>query len=103
MRTVKVFNFGVYAGTLVEIEKGSSYHFVYDDNYGGAPISLTMPMIQKQFVYDTFPSFFEGLLPEGMLLESLIRLTKNDRNDFLSLLITTGKDLVGSVTVEEVK
>ena len=41
------------------------------------------------------------LLPEGMQLEALIRQTKTDRNDFYSLLLITGKDLVGSVTIEE--
>jgi len=101
MRTVKVFTLGVYAGDLVELEKGSSYSFIYDKDYKGEPVSLTMPLKQKQFVYENFPPFFEGLLPEGVLLESLIRHTKTDRNDFLSLLITTGQDLVGAVTVEE--
>jgi len=36
-----------------------------------------------------------------MQLEALIRQTKTDRNDFYSLLLITGKDLVGSVTIEE--
>ncbi len=101
MRKAKVYNFGEYAGDLLEIEKGKNYKFIYDEEYNGAPISLTMPLENKEYTFDQFPPFFEGLLPEGMQLEALVRQTKTDRNDFFSLLMITGKDLVGSVTVEE--
>jgi len=101
MRRIKVYNFGKFAGWLEEKEKGNSYKFIYDANYKGAAISLTMPIEQKEFEYAEFPSFFDGLLPEGMQLENLLRLTKSDRDDYLTHLITVGNDLVGSVTVEE--
>jgi serine/threonine-protein kinase HipA len=101
MRKAKVFNFGIYAGDLIEIEKRKKYQFNYDSNYDGAPISLTLPGEQKEYVFDEFPPFFEGLLPEGIQLDALLRQTKIDRNDFFSILLITGKDLVGSVTLEE--
>lgn len=100
MRKVRVYNFGGLAGRLVEIEKGKLYNFSYDDNYKGLPISLTMPLDQKEYSFTEFPPFFDGLLPEGNQLESLIRITKTDRNDHFSHLIIVGKDTVGSVTVE---
>lgn len=103
MRKAKVFNFGIYAGELVEIEKGKKYHFTYDDNYNGSPISLTFPINKKEFSFNEFPPFFEGLLPEGIQLDALLRQSKIDRNDFFSILLITGKDLVGSVTLEEVE
>ncbi len=101
MRKVKVYNFNRYAGDLVEYEKNKSYKFIYDEKYSGPPISLTMPLEKKEYEYQNFPPFFEGLLPEGIQLEALVRQTKTDKNDLLSILIITGKDLVGSVTVEE--
>lgn len=101
MRKVKVYNFGNYAGDLIEYEKNKSYKFIYDDDYKGSPVSLTMPLDKKEYEYQLFPPFFEGLLPEGIQLEALIRQTKTDKNDLLSILIITGKDLVGSITVEE--
>jgi len=101
MRKAKVFNFGEYAGDLIEVEKRKKYNFIYDDDYYGPPISLTIPLKERSYEFNQFPPFFEGLLPEGMQLEALIRQTKTDRNDFFSLLLITGKDLVGSVTVEE--
>lgn len=100
MRRVKIYNFGKLAGRLEENEKGKQYKFIYDDLYSGQPISLTMPLIQKEYTFNEFPPFFDGLLPEGSQLESLLRLTKTDRNDHFSHLIIVGKDLVGSVTVE---
>lgn len=101
MRKAKVYNFGIYAGVLTELEKGKKYQFNYDVNYNGAPISLTLPIKQREYVFDEFPPFFEGLLPEGIQLDALLRQTKIDRNDFFSILLITGKDLVGSVTLEK--
>lgn len=100
MRRAKVYNFGRYAGELVEVEKGRSYRFEYDRGYDGEPISLSMPVSQRLYEYGAFPPFFDGLLPEGVQLEALIRLTKTDRDDLFSQLVIVGKDLVGSVTVE---
>ncbi|MES2734024.1 MAG: HipA N-terminal domain-containing protein [Bacteroidota bacterium] len=101
MRKAKVFVQGCYAGELIEDEKGHSYRFTYDEGYTGPPVSLTMPVKQKTFSYDRFPPFFDGLLPEGMQLEGLLKRAKIDRNDLLSQLLKVGLDLVGAVTVEE--
>ncbi len=101
MKKAKIYNFGKFSGRLIEVEKGKKYKFIYEDNYDGPPVSLTLPLTKKEYEFDQFPPFFEGLLPEGMQLEALVRQTKTDRNDFFSILVITGKDLVGSVTVEE--
>lgn len=107
MRKAEVYNFGTPAGELIEYtredEKKYKYKFIYQEGYDGPAISLTMPVNQKEFEFDQFPSFFDGLLPEGVQLEALIRQMKIDKNDFFSQLIHVGKDLIGSVTVEEGK
>ena len=103
MKKAKVYNFGIYAGDLIELEKSKKYQFNYTDDYKGLPISLTLPTKQKDYVFNEFPPFFEGLLPEGIQLDALLRQTKIDRNDFFSILLITGKDLVGSVTLEVVE
>ncbi|HSW56686.1 MAG TPA: HipA N-terminal domain-containing protein [Ignavibacteriaceae bacterium] len=103
MRKAKVYNFGIPAGELIEFEKGKKYKFIYLENYNGSPVSLTMPVKQKEFEFDEFPPFFDGLLPEGVQLEALIRQMKIDKSDFFSQLVHVGKDLIGSVTVEEIK
>lgn len=101
MRKAKVFNFGKLAGHL--FEKDGKYVFLYNNNYSGPPVSLSMPLEKKEYVFDRFPPFFDGLLPEGTQLEALLRFSKIDRNDFFSQLLLVGKDLIGSVTVEEDK
>lgn len=99
MRKARVFNHGVYAGELIDSGE-EHYAFIYDENYQGPPISLTMPLTKRRFDYKQFPPFFDGLLPEGMLLEALLKNAKIDRKDLFSQIVTVGKDLVGSVTVE---
>ncbi len=102
MRKADVFMQGIKAGILEEIEKGKKYLFQYDDQYTGLPISLTMPVGKKKYEFNMFPTFFEGLLPEGIQLEGLLRIRKIDRDDYFSQLMAVGEDMVGAVTVREV-
>ena len=100
MRKANVFVKGIFAGILEERDD-ASYYFVYDTNYSGAPVSLTMPRTKKEFSFKEFPPFFDGLLPEGIQLEGLLRAKKIDRSDYFSQLVAVGKDVVGAVTIEE--
>lgn len=98
-RRADVFMHGQAAGLLEEIERGRRYRFVYREGYGGPSVSLTLPVAEREFEFDRFPPFFEGLLPEGGQLEALLRRAKIDANDLLSQLVAVGADLVGAVTV----
>lgn len=88
------------AGILEEQEGGNAYWFGYFSEYQGPPVSLTMPVRQAGYFFEAFPPFFEGLLPEGIMLEGMLRRLKIDRRDYFSQLIATGQDLVGAVTCE---
>lgn len=90
------------AGYLTEIEKNKKYSFLYDDKYNSEPISLTMPVELEEFNFSSFPPFFDGLLPEGIQLDGLLRIKKIDKDDYFSQLMTAGSDLVGAVSVEEI-
>lgn len=103
MKKANVFVDGRIAGELLEVSRGLEYHFIYKDDYEGPSVSLEMPTTQKIYKYDRFPPFFEGVLPEGLMLESLLRRSKIDRYDLMSQLITVGSDLVGNVTVKGAK
>ena len=94
---------GIPAGILEEIKPGNKYRFTYCEGYNGPSVALTMPLDGKEFVFDRFPPFFDGLLPEGILLEGLLRQRKIDKFDYLGQLIAVGNDLVGAVTVQEIK
>lgn len=102
MRKAEIFMHRVAAGHLEETAAGGAYCFKYHPGYKGPPISLTMPIEEKTFEFDGFPPFFEGLLPEGMMLESLLKKRKLDRHDYFGQLVTLGADLVGAVTVVEI-
>ena len=101
MRKAKVYIHGEEAGVLEEIERGAAYVFRYREEYRGESLSLTMPMSQREYRFSQFPPFFDGVLPEGLMLEALIRKLKIDRTDCFSQLVAVGRDLVGAATVEE--
>ena len=102
MRRAKVFVDGIYAGELQEVERGKKYRFNYLETYKGPSVSLNMPITKLVYEYDRFPPFFEGLLPEGIMLEGLLRNAHIDRDDLMTQIITVGSDLVGNVTVEDI-
>ena len=101
MRKANVFFNNVPAGVLEEIAH-NRYRFIYHTDYTGQPISLTMPLTQKIYEYDAFPSFFEGLLPEGGMLEVLLRKYKINKKDYFGQLLQVGQDMVGAVTVNPI-
>jgi serine/threonine-protein kinase HipA len=100
MRHARVYMLGEPAAILREEAEGR-YLLVYDEGYSGPPISLTMPVQEREFSFDRFPPFFEGLLPEGVMLDSLLLHNKLDRTDLFAQLLTVGADMVGAVTVSE--
>lgn len=100
MRQARVLMHGVPAGVLREEQRGACYSFEYLDGYRGPPVSLTLPLARGRFDFNHFPTFFDGLLPEGAQLDALLRLRKIDRDDNFSQLLAVGADLVGAVTVE---
>jgi serine/threonine-protein kinase HipA len=101
MRSAEVSIHGVPAGVLEEIEFGKKYRFAYCESYNGPSVSLTIPVSEKELIFDHFPPFFDGLLPEGLLLEGLLKQRKIDKYDYFSQLVAVGNDLVGAVAVQE--
>ncbi len=102
MRSAKILVSGLEAGILNELDFGKKYRFDYLNSYSGTPVSLTMPLSQLVYEFDSFPPFFDGLLPEGYQLDGLLKFGKIDRNDLFSQLVAVGDDLVGNVTVKEI-
>ena len=102
MKKAQVYQQGQLAGLLEELE-GGRYRFSYAVGYAGEPVSLAMPISKAIHEFADFPPVFEGLLPEGVQLEAFLRREKIDRNDPFSQLIAVGADMVGALTVREVK
>lgn len=99
MRSAQIRVHDVPAAVLIEGDDRREYQLIYHQGYGGPPVSLALPCRPEPYVFDEFPPFFDGLLPEGMQLEALLRAVKLDRGDFLGQLLCVGGDLVGAVTV----
>ena len=101
MRIAKILNNNQFAGILTEDDNG--YTFVYNQEYlnsGEAePISLTLPLSDKPYVEKSLFPFFDGLIPEGWLLNIAEQSWKIDRRDRMSLLLACCKDCIGSVSV----
>ena len=102
MRKAEVYQQGTLAGILEELDQ-NRYRFNYMPGYSGQRISLTLPIREAPYEFDKFPPFFEGLLPEGMPLEAMLRQSKIDKKDLFKQLVTVGEDVVGSLTIKEVQ
>lgn len=100
MRKAEVYQQGKLAGILEELGQ-SRCRFTYAPGYQGQPISIALPVREVSYEFEQFPSVFEGLLPEGLQLEAVLRRYKVDRKDLFQQLLIVGEDVVGSLTVKE--
>ncbi|HEX2968626.1 MAG TPA: HipA N-terminal domain-containing protein [Bacteroidales bacterium] len=103
MRKAKVYMNKEFAGSITETDNG--YEFLYDMNYlnrpGQKPVSLTLPLQDKPHISKTMFPFFDGLIPEGWLLEIAEKNWKLNVRDRMGLLIACCKDCIGAVSIEE--
>ena len=92
------------AGILQETDTG--YLFQYDSVYlqqkDASAVSLTLPLQQHAFTSNVLFPFFDGLIPEGWLLNVVSRNWKIDLADRFGLLLAACKDCIGNVSVREV-
>lgn len=101
MKQAEVYYKSKLAGILTEDEDG--YHFVYNETYlssGDArPISLTLPLGSEEYHDKVLFPFFDGLIPEGWLLNVAEKNWKIDNRDRMSLLLACCKDCIGAVSI----
>ena len=103
MRKAKVYFDSILAGYLSDLD--DRFEFVYEPSYlkKGFPISVTLPLQEEPFLSKTLHPFFDGLIVEGWLLNAATKNWKIDPSDRMGLLLLTGKDTIGAVSVEEIK
>ncbi|SFO02126.1 serine/threonine-protein kinase HipA [Paenimyroides ummariense] len=93
------------AGTLVEGDNG--YTFYYKKEYLQAsnpkPVSLTLPLSNDSYHSNVLFPFFDGLIPEGWLLEIGEKHWKLNTRDRFELLINLCRDTIGAVSVYPVE
>ena len=103
-RKAHIFVQDIYAGILEENDKG--YSFTYDRDYLDSsdplPVSLTLPLREEIYQSEFFFPFFDGLIPEGWLLNLVSDNWKIDPRDRFGLLLVACRDCIGDVEVKAV-
>ena len=105
MRKAEIKVRDLAAGLLTQDENG--YHFIYDPVYlaseDAEPVSLTLPLKAEPFDSNILFPFFDGLIPEGWLLDIAERNWKLNARERMGLLLACCKDCIGAISVIEVK
>ena len=105
MRQGKVFYQNHFAGVVTETNDGD-YTFEYDNDYiqifPNQFITFSMPVSEKLYRENRLFPFFEGLIPEGWLLEIASESWKINKNDRMGLLLACCKNCIGAVSVEPI-
>ncbi|MBI1305561.1 MAG: phosphatidylinositol kinase [Bacteroidetes bacterium] len=102
MRRGKVFYNDLLAGEITETDDGEyvfQYNSGYVKNHPADFITFTMPVRKEPYVEKRLFPFFEGLIPEGWLLEIASGNWKINRNDRMGLLLACCQNCIGAVSV----
>ncbi|SHK79451.1 serine/threonine-protein kinase HipA [Chitinophaga jiangningensis] len=102
MRKAKILYKTFEAGFLTETDDGDyifEYTPEYVKNHPTEFLTFTMPVRILPFVDRRLFPFFEGLIPEGWLLNIASKNWKLNRNDKMGLLLVCCRDCIGAVSV----
>ncbi|MFA7368958.1 MAG: HipA N-terminal domain-containing protein [Kiritimatiellales bacterium] len=101
MRRAEIYLFNRPAGILEEHDQG--YRFSYSSEYvssaGAMPVSLSLPLQHEPYEDKRLFPFFDGLIPEGWLLDLAEKTWKLDPRDRMGLLLACCRDCIGAVSV----
>ena len=104
MKTAGIYINDIFCGILTEDEEG--FHFHYDRSYldstSPVPLSPTMPLTDETYEKEMMFPVFDGLIPEGWLLDIASSSWKIDPRDRMSLLIACCRDCIGNISVKPV-
>jgi serine/threonine-protein kinase HipA len=102
-RKAYVYVRNIFAGVLSETDEGYSFSYTSEyfsrDNSGA--VSLTLPLTEQTYTSKTLFSFFDGIIPEGWLLDAVSRNWKIDPKDRFGILLVACKDSIGNVSIKE--
>ena len=103
MRTAEIFYHDMLAGILTETDEGH-FIFQYDEKYiiehPEQFLTFTMPVTKYPYHDKYLFPFFEGLIPEGWLLDVAKTHYKINPNDRMGLLLACCQNCIGAVSVK---
>ena len=94
----------IECGIIKETEDGFvfTYKREYLESKDSKAISLTIPLSDKEYFSTMLHPFFDGLIPEGWLLQLATNKWGIKHNDRMGLLLTVCEDTIGAVSVHGV-
>lgn len=105
MRQAKIYYNSIYCGLLTETDDGD-YTFGYNDSYiekyPKQFITFNLPVQKEMYSEKRLFPFFEGLIPEGWLLNIASKSWKINKNDRMGLLLACCQNCIGAVSVEPI-
>lgn len=102
MRKGKVYYKDHLAGIITESNDGEfifQYNNKYVKDHPSEFITFTMPVVTTSYTDKRLFPFFEGLIPEGWLLDIASKNWKIDHNDRMGLLLACCQNCIGAVSV----
>ena len=105
MKRAEVYYKNSLAGILAETDAGYEFCYIKDylESKKAEPVSLTLPLTDKPYHSNVLFPFFDGLIPEGWLLDVALRNTDISYLDRMSLLLLCCKDCIGAVSVVPIR
>lgn len=104
MKRANIYYKNVLAGVLTEDDYGYEFYYLpeYMELTGAKPVSLTLPLRKESYQSNVLFPFFDGLIPEGWLLDVALRNTDISMLDRMSLLLLCCNDCIGAVSVQPI-
>jgi serine/threonine-protein kinase HipA len=103
MRTAEIVYHDMLAGILTETDEGH-FIFQYDEKYivehPEQFLTFSMPVTKYPYHDKYLFPFFEGLIPEGWLLDVAKTHYKINPNDRMGLLLACCQNCIGAVSVK---
>lgn len=101
MKKARIYYQDRLAGVLTETDDGYEYAYLpqYLSLADAKAISFAMPLTESVYKSNVLFPFFDGLIPEGWLLDVAIRNTDISVLDRMSILLLCCRDCIGAVSV----
>ncbi len=106
MRSANIFYNTILAGKLIETNDGEytfTYSNEYVENFPDQFITFTMPVKNEPYISNRLFPFFEGLIPEGWLLNIASKNWKINLNDRMGLLLACCQNYIGAVSIQPIE
>jgi serine/threonine-protein kinase HipA len=100
-RKAEVWMHDLYAGELAETDSGYCFQYdaIYLNTINAKQLSFSFPMQQAEFLSNVLFPFFDGLIPEGWLLNIVEKNWKLNQKDRMGILLACCKNCIGAVSI----